>query len=159
MKRFGMRMAPALVVVGLLAGSPLPASAVSRLATRSADLAITGSPVGVFGGCTKLQCSRPFYFTITNEGPDSAHNVVATFSGTGPLVGVQSTVSCSTSGWPVTCVKPWLASGNSIHVTVTADLRFCLCSRAYTLVYGSVTSNTPDPNPANNSTSASYYED
>jgi Domain of unknown function DUF11 len=157
MKSFGLRMVPALVVVALLAALPLPASAVSRLATRSADLAITGSPVGVFGNCTQLPCSRHFYFTVTNEGPDRAHNVVATFSGTGPLVGVHSTVSCSTSGG--TCVKPWLASGRSINVTVTADLRFCLCNRVYTLVYGSVTSNTPDPNPANNSTLASYYED
>jgi hypothetical protein len=154
-----MCMVPVLVVVALLAVSPLPASAVSRLATRSADLAITGSPVGQLGFCLKVPCSKPFNFKITNEGPDSAQNVVATFSGSGPGVGVQSTVSCSTSGWPVTCVNQSLASGQSINVTVTATLRFCLCNRVYTVVHGSVTSNTPDPNAANNSTSASYYED
>jgi hypothetical protein len=128
----------------------------------SADLVITARPVGTPVLCTRVECALPFYFTITNQGPNEAYNVVASFIEGGvvtTLVGVQSSpssVSCANSSWPVICTEPGLDNGQSISVTVTALVHLCLCNQSNALVYGSATSNTSDPNTANNSAIASY---
>jgi Domain of unknown function DUF11 len=163
MKSFGRCLMSVLAVAALLAASTLPASALSQVTTtteNSADLAIGGSPQGTpVRWCAT--CARSFNFTVTNEGPDAANNVVATFNnGNDILVGVLTTssgLSCAESTSLVTCVKPWLGKGQSINVEVTARQGGCLCSRFGETVFGSVTSNTSDPNTTNN-TARAWYE-
>jgi uncharacterized repeat protein (TIGR01451 family)/LPXTG-motif cell wall-anchored protein len=90
--------------------------------------------------------------TVTNLGPDTATNVVVADTVPAPLTvtGVASDVfDCSRSGNKVTCTTPSFAKGATGTITIRSAVPNGASPGTITNV-ATVTSQTPDPNPANN---------
>jgi uncharacterized repeat protein (TIGR01451 family) len=112
----------------------------------SADLAVTlQAPVS----SSVINTAMGFAMTVRNDGPTAATNVTATFAV--PSGMSSSSLAAGCAGIPVTCIIGTLASGASRSLTVGY-----LLSAAGTLTATvTVTSDLNDPNPSNNSASAS----
>lgn len=96
----------------------------------------------------------PFSATVTNNGPDSAVNVVVTDSlfnaaFTGVTASAPSGASCSTQP-PAVCTTGSLAPGAVMTMTVfvVRECRFGVSQAIGSTA--TATSSTPDPNPSNN---------
>jgi len=133
-----------LCSLAALAGWAAPAQAVrSSQRTPEADLATTMSPTR---GFTNYGNRVSFTATVTNEGPNTAQNVVVTDS-----FFTASFVSVSGPGCtppPITCTTASLAPGHSITITVGLVVRAIhnqLMGNSAT-----ATSSTYDPNTSNN---------
>jgi len=89
---------------------------------------------------------------IFNNGPDVARNVRVTFD-VPPGLAIQTTVpnTCDTAHLPVVCTAGDVPGGQPSSARFFI-IRFILPPKAATLTVGaSVTSDTPDPRPENNS--------
>lgn len=129
--------------------TPPPPSADIRVAMSPSNSAPSGSQVS-------------YLITVSNVGPDTAHNVVLTnaLPGSSKLVGVTSTRgTCSPSKGKVTCALGDLATDDSatsvvtIKLTVTAGSIVTDLASAYSTTNGSG-SATADPDTSNNVASA-----
>jgi uncharacterized repeat protein (TIGR01451 family) len=153
--RFSARPRPsALASVGV--SLALLAAAPSAEAAASADLATTvTAPATIYftGNIT-------YRITVTNDGPSDANTVVMSdnwWSGWTSFLGVSGSapagVSCTApavgSVGTVTCTTPSLAPGASMAIALTIHVRAVFHNQ---LVVDSATasSQTPDPNLANN---------
>jgi Domain of unknown function DUF11 len=138
--------------------SSLPASA-----STSADLATTVTPASQQK--TQFVGTYPPTFTftavVTNNGPNPASAFALSIPGYSfAKVGfsVSPTETCTTS---TTSGRTFTCAELPVHGTMTAAISFrlfCLghiCSGGVT---ATVSSTTPDPNPANNSASGTWVE-
>ena len=144
-------------------GDPNPGDNTSSsfLTVNSADLSITKTapPTATAGGPT-------FDYTIvwTNNGPDTATNVtmndplptgiefVSINQNSGP------TASCTTptagTGGTILCIITPLASGTSLNFTVTVQANASVPNGTISTNTATVSSDTADPNPANNTSTS-----
>jgi uncharacterized repeat protein (TIGR01451 family) len=125
---------------------PPPPSFVQFL---SADLAIvkTASPGTITPGG-----NLTYALAVTNQGPDPAVNVRASDPLPAGLTFVSASPGCSAAGADVTCAVASLAAGASQTFTVTARVASSVTGRVTNTA--TVTSDTPDPNQANNTATA-----
>lgn len=91
-----------------------------------------------------------YTLTVTNNGPQSAQNVVLTDTLPAAVTFVSASAPCTQAGGIVNCDLGTLASGAQtvITIVVTPTAEGSLTNTA------TVSSSTADPNPANNSASA-----
>jgi uncharacterized repeat protein (TIGR01451 family) len=150
-----LTLVPALVAIALAAASPMSATA----ASPSADLAttISGSPPHAFGYVY-------YRITVTNNGPDTAYQVVIT--DTTPArstfyCGSGTSAACGPAPSGVTCTRPAGSTGTltcktaslrpnaSVTVWMGVKLGFFWHNQAFGDA-ATASSATPDPNPSNN---------
>lgn len=129
---------------------------VNTQVVASSDLELsskTGTPNPVAGGGIET-----YQFTVTNNGPFTANNLTLSDSlppglsffddNTDPSTDQDSDWFCSASGQDVTCTSPSLAVDASsvfyFRVKVTQETTGAITNAA------SVTSDSPEPNPDNN---------
>jgi uncharacterized repeat protein (TIGR01451 family) len=170
----------ALVGVGYSAGSINPAdegygygystSTTSTSTTQSTTSTSTSTPasadLSIFKSgpaSTRSGATIVYQIFVSNSGPSAASNVKMTdvlpfgttfvsvtgtgWTCTGPKPGSTGTVNCAT---------PSLASGNSVATALAVKVKARPGKGGTVIVnQATVTSNTPDPNTANNSSSAS----
>ncbi len=116
------------------------------------SLAKTTTPDPVTAGATATS-----QLTVTNSGPSPATNVVVTDTLTPGVTAATATITggtCAIAGQVVTCTVPTLADQAQATATITAPVP----AAATVTTFGnsaSVDSATLDPDPANNSASAS----
>lgn len=116
-----------------------------------ADLAITktGTPDPALVGGTLT-----YTLSVTNQGPSTATSVTVTDPLPASVILVSATPSqgtCSSAGGTVTCSLGSLADG----ATATVTIRVTPAVKATITNTASVSANERDPNPANNSATAS----
>lgn len=105
----------------------------------------------------KTATSRPahpgqnvsYELVVRNDGPSSATNVRVTDALPAELSFVSGSAGCAASGQTVGCTLPSLAAGASHTFTVTA--RVANAATGTVSNTGTVTSDTPDSDPSNNS--------
>ena len=91
-----------------------------------------------------------YLITVTNFGPSTATNLVATLMlGDGLSLLSSSVATCTASGGAVRCLIGALSSGTSKAMTVTFVVDPSLASASVTSL-ASVSSDTPDPDGTNN---------
>lgn len=130
-------------------------SAASVRADR-ADIALTASAPA----SAKAGESRQYTFTIENNGPDAASNVVLTLRApAGSTVSSLNGAGCSFVGNPVSGIRCTYGSltGKGSKAARTTTIRFSahLDTPGAATATGSVTTDTTDPARANNRDSAS----
>ncbi len=118
--------------------------------TPTADLSVTTTAPSSVGILEPFSYS----FVVTNAGPSQATG--ASFTDTlGPAVSFASATpgqgSCNQAGGVVTCSLGNIAPGDSVTVTVAVSAGLLPGSAVNT---ASVTSTVPDPNPADDSSTA-----
>jgi uncharacterized repeat protein (TIGR01451 family) len=128
-----------VVTTGL---DPPPPSTVQFL---SADLAIVKS---ASPGMITPGTNVTYTLAVTNRGPDAAVNVRASDPLPSGLTFVSASPACGAIGVNVTCAVGSLAAGASQTFTVTTRVASSVSGRVTNST--TVTSDTPDPNPANN---------
>ncbi|GAA2979621.1 DUF11 domain-containing protein [Actinokineospora diospyrosa] len=121
--------------------------------SRSADLVttLTGPTSAVPG--TRLT----WVLSARNLGPSSADAVVLTATTPEGVTGIAATTPagpCTISGRDITCPVGEVSPGVTVLVNITGDLGANVTAPSVTAT-GSVTSPTPDPTPANGSSSSS----
>ncbi len=128
---------------GTATGTTAPSADVSITKTMDPPTPVAGDPV-------------TFTLSVRNAGPSTASAVAIHDQLDPALSGATTTTTAGTcavdAGGELTCDLGDLASGGTAVVTVTADL-----APDYTGTLantGTVTSQTPDPNPVNNSATA-----
>jgi uncharacterized repeat protein (TIGR01451 family) len=121
---------------------PPPPSTVQFL---SADVAIvkSASPGTITPGTNVT-----YTLAVTNHGPDPAVNMRVSDPLPSGLMFVSASPECSAAGADVTCAVGSLAAGASQTFTVTASVASSVTGRVTNTAM--VTSDTPDPNPGNN---------
>jgi uncharacterized repeat protein (TIGR01451 family) len=120
--------------------------------TPAADVAITKSVVGTptAGGQITWQ------LRVVDNGPSAASNVVVTDVIPAGVTGVGVTPSAGcTIAATVTCTIASLAVGSPVVLTLSGTLSSATSPTAVVANTANVTTSTPDPNPANNSSTAS----
>lgn len=122
--------------------------------TVNADLAIVKT-----GPSTALRGSTFTYqLNVTNNGPQSANNVVVTDQVPSDLVILPASTDnrCSVSGQTVTCQLGTMTSGQqtTINISVMSNAVSGSCSQVTITNRATVTSSTPDSNQSNNSSQA-----
>ena len=119
--------------------------------TTSADVAITKAAVGAFVAGT----DAAYVLTVTNDGPSAARAVTVTDplpAGITYVAATGTAVTCAASGQLVTCRLGDLAGGDSTAISLAVHVA---ASYTGSLVNAAtVASTTPDPNAANNSSTA-----
>ncbi|WGJ15796.1 DUF11 domain-containing protein [Methylocapsa sp. D3K7] len=139
---------PAIIFEESSAGGSSACAATTPVGQSEADLAITKTaPSTVVAGTTLT-----YTINVSNLGPNNATNVVVTDPLPAGTTFKMSSISCS--GSPVTCNLGTLANGLSMSFTITANVPSSFVTPAITNT-ASVTANETDPNPANNTSSAS----
>jgi uncharacterized repeat protein (TIGR01451 family) len=132
---------------------------VANFTTGSADLTITktanlASPPVAFGGAPVT-----YTLAVNNNGPTGASSVTVT----DPLPAGSAFVSATGAGWTcgfaagtVTCTRPTLAVGSAppITLTITAPP---VTQSSFVSNTATVSSSTSDPNPGNNSSTATIH--
>lgn len=130
-------------------------------AATNADLAITNTP----SSPTTLAGSNvTMTAVITNNGPAAAAN--PTFTETIPTNTTLGAVVSPPAGWTcnsipvggtgtITCSATTLASGGSATIPVVLKVNAATTSGTTIIATGTITSSTPDANPANNVSNAS----
>lgn len=123
--------------------------ATTAVAAPEADLAITISSTPA-----ALQPGDLITYTIvvTNRGPAAAANVVTTHTLSSHLTFVSATGGCVGSGHIIQCSEA-LSPGGQVTYNVGASLPSSASLGDDIVDVASVTSDTPDPNPADNSAS------
>jgi uncharacterized repeat protein (TIGR01451 family) len=96
--------------------------------------------------------NEDYTLTVTNNGPDAAANVTVSDAVPAGLAFVSASPGCALAGTTVTCTLGSLASGGSQSFTVTGRASGS-AGDAITNT-ATVGSDTADPNPSNNATSA-----
>jgi uncharacterized repeat protein (TIGR01451 family) len=128
--------------------------ALPQICTKSADLAITKTAPGTVVAGAQLTYS----LNVINNGPSNATNVVVTDALVAGTTFVTSSISCA--GAPLTCNIGSMANGASTSFTITVKVSANLLSRlgvSSTTIANtaSVKGDQFDPNPANNTSTAS----
>ena len=120
----------------------------------NADLQVTKSttpdPLAAGSAATSV-------ITVTNNGPNTAIQVVVTdtlSAGVTPSAATIQGGSCAINGQVVTCTRPTMANGATATVQVTGRVGPGSAITTYTDL-ASVSSDTLDPNPANDQAGAS----
>lgn len=141
----------AILAVVLVAAAVLATSSRGAPPTGSADLSVTKTDAK-----DPVQPGAPIDYTITvtNAGPDAAVNTVLTDKlpqGTTFVSATTKSGTCTAKGAKVTCNLGDLTKGGS-YDTATVSLRVTAPTNAGTISNtADVTSDTADPNKANNS--------
>ena len=139
---------PAIIFEESSAGGSSACAATTPVGQFEADLAITKTAPGTVVAGTTLT----YTINVNNLGPNNATNVVVTDPLPAGTTFKMSSISCS--GSPVTCNLGTLANGLSMSFTITANVPSSFVTPTITNT-ASVTANETDPNPANNTSSAS----
>jgi uncharacterized repeat protein (TIGR01451 family) len=139
---------PAIIFEESSAGGSAACAATTPVGQFEADVAIMKTaPPTVVAGTTLT-----YTIKVANLGPNNATNVVVTDPLPAGTTFNSSSISCS--GSPVTCNLGTLANGLSLTFTINANIPSSFAPSTITNT-ASVTANETDPNPANNTSSAS----
>jgi uncharacterized repeat protein (TIGR01451 family)/CSLREA domain-containing protein len=114
--------------------TPLVAADLSLSQSADRDPVLVGEPV-------------TFTLTASNNGPDTAQNVVVTEDMQQYATFVSASTGCSVANTTVSCSLGSLAAGASASVNVVISLAF----DGTIVVAGNIRSSTNDPTPTNNS--------
>ena len=90
--------------------------------------------------------------TVTNDGPSIANNVVTTDALPLGVTFVSASPGCAATGGTVTCTTPTLTSGASATYTIEGALDPAMLGSVANTA--STTSDTPDPDPSDNSSTS-----
>jgi len=115
-------------------------------ATAQADVAVAASAGFIPPGGNQLV----YTVAVSNNGPQVATNVAVTVNVAANL-GVLSAPGCAIAGTVLSCAIGNLASGSSSNTVITTSTT----AAGSFLTSASVSSDVPDPNSGNNSTSVS----
>jgi len=123
--------------------------ATTAVAAPEADLAITisSTPAALEPGAL-----RTYPIVVTNRGPAEAATVVPAHTPSSHLTFVSATGGCVGSGHIIQCSEA-LSPGGQVTYNVGASLPSSASLGDDIVDVASVTSDTPDPNPADNSAS------
>jgi uncharacterized repeat protein (TIGR01451 family) len=145
----------ALAIVAAVTSTP--ASATSAI-TRSADLWVESVYPSPFELHTMIEGETVTYtITVKNNGPNQAQNVAVTDTATPGMTTVQNVTA--PTGWScntglgveqvASCSKTSLLRGASAIIVVRIHFP-PLIHNQFTTDTATISSSTPDPNPANN---------
>ncbi|HEY4279003.1 MAG TPA: DUF11 domain-containing protein [Conexibacter sp.] len=131
-------------------GNVVPNTRTSLTVTPAADLSVVKTAMS---SPAVPGTSMSYQLVVRNSGPDTAVNASVSDSLPAGLTFVSASPGCSASGQSVTCALGDLATGASKTLTVNAAVAWSLDAGTLENT-ATTTSDTGDPNPGNNSSTA-----